>query len=67
VGAGSALDGSSDNGVGLRPEHMTDAVWEHILSGAPLPADALPAGDGPAQAVARMRREFAYWYVAAPP
>ena len=37
---------------------VTDGVWDHVLLGAPAPAEcALPAG-----LLARMRREFRFWY-----
>lgn len=37
---------------------VTDEVWDHVLLGAPAPREcALPAG-----LLARMRREFLFWY-----
>ena len=37
---------------------LTDAVWDHVLLGAPAPQDcALPVG-----LLQRMRREFEFWY-----
>ena len=37
---------------------VTDEVWDHVLLGAPAPREcALPAG-----LLARMRREFSFWY-----
>ena len=37
---------------------VTDEVWDHVLLGAPAPHEcALPAG-----LLARMRREFLFWY-----
>ncbi|KAK9826880.1 hypothetical protein WJX81_003148 [Elliptochloris bilobata] len=42
----------------VAPADVTDAVWDHVLLGAPAPRDcALPAG-----LLARMRREFQFWY-----
>ena len=37
---------------------VTDEVWDHVLLGAPAPREsALPAA-----LLARMRREFQFWY-----
>ncbi len=42
----------------MTPAAVTDAVWDHVLLGAPAPAEcALPAG-----LLAAMRREFRFWY-----
>lgn len=38
------------------PEALTDQVWDAVLLGAP------PPDDFPAELLARMRREFEYWY-----
>lgn len=39
-------------------EAMTDAVWDHVLLGGPVPADC---GIAP-ELLQRMRREFEFWY-----
>ena len=53
-GAGN-LDGTEVGPSGLRPEDMTEAVWDHVFLGRPLP-------DGAPAAVAALREEFLYWY-----
>ena len=55
---GNTLNSSKPNALGIRPEQMTRAVWDHIFLGAPAPADTTI----PAEALATLRREFTYWY-----
>ena len=57
---GGTLDGHGPNAVGIKPEQMTDAVWDYILGGAALPDDQLPAGVSRAS-LDKMKREFDYW------
>jgi len=42
----------------IKPEHMTNEVWDHIFLGQPAPANC-PI---PADTLAAMRREFEFWY-----
>lgn len=55
---GGAMDGSAGGPLGVAPHQVTDAVWDHVFLGAPVPADC----DIPADKLAAMRREFEYWY-----
>jgi len=34
------LDGSKASPSGVRPEQLTDAVWDYIYLGAPMPTDS---------------------------
>jgi len=42
----------------IRPEDMTNEVWDYVLLEGPMPAGTAI----PADALRRMRREFEYWY-----
>ena len=55
---GGTYDSSQPNILNITPEQMTHEVWDHIFLGAPRPATTTIA----AEALARMRREFEYWY-----
>jgi len=59
---GGTLDGHSPNAAGIKAEQMTDAVWDYVLGGAPLPDDQLPAGVSRVS-LDKMKREFDYWCV----
>jgi len=52
------MDGSKVGPAGIRPEQMTDEVWNYIFLGAELPKDC-----GIDRALLeKMRREFEFWY-----
>ncbi|KAI9592671.1 hypothetical protein BDF19DRAFT_450584 [Syncephalis fuscata] len=55
---GDTLDGHRPGPAGIRPDQMTDAVWEYLLGSGELPADT----DIPADTLRAMRREFLYFY-----
>lgn len=42
----------------IRPEHLTEEVWDHIFLDKPAPANSAI----PADLLARLKREFEYWY-----
>jgi leucyl-tRNA synthetase len=54
------LEGSEQGLAGIPAEAMTDAVWDHIFLGTPIPADLHPALAP--EKLAAMRREFNYFY-----
>jgi leucyl-tRNA synthetase len=55
---GNTYDSSQPNLLNISPEQMTNEVWDHVFLGAPRPATTTI----PESALARMRREFEYWY-----
>jgi leucyl-tRNA synthetase len=55
---GNTYDSSRPNLLNIAPEQMTHEVWDHVFLNAPRPA----ATTIPDSALARMRREFEYWY-----
>lgn len=56
---GGVLDGSVPGPLGIKPEDMTDEVWDAIfLGGSEIPTD-LPVSQAN---IAKMKREFDYWY-----
>eukprot|EP00241_Pyramimonas_parkeae_P014751 CAMPEP_0114293780 /NCGR_PEP_ID=MMETSP0059-20121206/9775_1 /TAXON_ID=36894 /ORGANISM="Pyramimonas parkeae, Strain CCMP726" /LENGTH=1084 /DNA_ID=CAMNT_0001415513 /DNA_START=16 /DNA_END=3270 /DNA_ORIENTATION=- len=42
----------------IKPEHVTDAVFDHVFLGQPAPADCAI----PADKLAKMKQEFEFWY-----
>lgn len=55
---GGVFDGSQGGPFGIKPEQMTDEVFNHIFLNAPY-----PEGCGiPKEHLASMRKEFEYWY-----
>ncbi|CAM9809650.1 unnamed protein product, partial [Heterosigma akashiwo] len=52
------LDGSKASPSGVRPEQLTDAVWDYIYLGAPMPTDS----GIPEDTLKALRQEFEYWY-----
>ncbi|CAI7887244.1 unnamed protein product [Closterium sp. NIES-53] len=42
----------------IKPEHLSHALWDHLLQGAPKPADCAVPDD----VLQRARAEFEYWY-----
>ncbi|XP_038685743.1 leucine--tRNA ligase, cytoplasmic [Tripterygium wilfordii] len=42
----------------VKPDQMTDEVWDHLFCGGPYPE----ASDIPSSILDRMKREFEYWY-----
>jgi leucyl-tRNA synthetase len=56
-----ALDGSTTGPAGVRPEQLTNQVWDYIFARcAALPVDSTI----PMETLNVLRREFQYWYVA---
>jgi len=55
--AGS-LDGSTTGPAGIKPEQLTNQVWDYIFARGDLPSDTTI----PAETLKRLRREFDYWY-----
>jgi leucyl-tRNA synthetase len=55
------LEGSKVNPeYNIKPEQLTQKVWDYILMGTPYPADA---PNVPSEAtLAKLRKEFEYWY-----
>merc|ERR1719414_222547 len=54
---GGNFTGTGGNALGVSPEQMTPAVWDHIFLGSPKPETTIPDS-----ALAKLRREFMYWY-----
>ncbi|EJD43600.1 leucyl-tRNA synthetase [Auricularia subglabra TFB-10046 SS5] len=55
---GGEFDGSKTGPLGVKPEQLTDEVWEYIFSDGPWPASApLPKDKADA-----LKWEFEYWY-----
>jgi leucyl-tRNA synthetase len=53
------LDGSATGPAGIKPEQLTNAVWDYIFARVPdLPADTTI----PVDTLKTLRREFEYWY-----
>merc|ERR1719508_342862 len=55
---GGTYDSSKPNALNIKAEDMTVEVWDYIFLGAQLPASSKIAKES----LARMRREFEYWY-----
>jgi leucyl-tRNA synthetase len=55
---GGALDGSATGPAGIRPEQLTDAVWDYIFVEGAYPADC----GIPEETLRGLRREFEFWY-----
>jgi len=55
---GATYDSSKPNALNIKAEDMTVEVWDYIFLGAPIPASSKI----PKESLARMRREFEYWY-----
>jgi len=53
---GDDMYGQTQNRV--RPEDMTNEVWDHIFLGKPAPANCAV----PPELLAKMKQEFEYWY-----
>ena len=57
------MEGRTPGTLGLLPEQLTDAVFDHIFLDGPVPAAA--GGEAPvpaADALAKLRAEFNFWY-----
>merc|ERR1719431_615675 len=54
---GDTFYGTGTNALGIQPEQMTPEVWDHVFLDAPAPATSIPPA-----ALAKMRKEFSYWY-----
>ena len=55
---GGTLNGSEPGPLGIVPADMTDAVWDYVLTGGPMPTDGRISQDK----LKLMRREFNYFY-----
>lgn len=56
---GGSLDGSKAGPLGIKPEQLTDEVWEYILiDNAAYPSST----DIPKESLEKLRSEFQYWY-----
>jgi leucyl-tRNA synthetase len=54
------LFGKEVGPLGIKPEQMTDEVWDYVF--ACRPRNDLPQADIPKQALETLRRQFDYWY-----
>jgi leucyl-tRNA synthetase len=57
------LDGSVTGPAGIKPEQLTNQVWDYIFARADLPAETTI----PVDTLKALRREFQYWYVQTAP
>jgi leucyl-tRNA synthetase len=48
--------------AGVKPEQMTDEVWDYVFARRDLSDEILNKSKIPKEALASMRREFEYWY-----
>jgi len=55
---GGTLDGHEVGPAGIKASKLTDAVWDYIFLEKPYPEDC----GIPEATLARLRREFEYWY-----
>ena len=55
---GGVVDGSTVGPLGIKPEQLTDAVFDYVFLGKDYPKDSGIAEE----ALQQMRREFNYWY-----
>ena len=55
---GGSLDGSEGSPSNIKPEQMTEAVWDYIYLKQDYPADCGISEE----ILSKMRREFEYWY-----
>lgn len=53
------IDGSVVGPANIKPEQLTNAVWDYIFARGDLPSDT----DIPVETLKKLRREFEYWYV----
>ncbi|KAJ3344644.1 cytosolic leucyl tRNA synthetase, partial [Entophlyctis luteolus] len=56
--AEGALDGSKPGSGNVRPEEMTDEVWDHIMLDGPVPKSTTIRPE----VLAKMKKEFEYFY-----
>jgi len=56
------LEGRHPGPLHIRPEQMTDEVWESIMLGSPVSDDHLASLQLDRAAVNKMRNEFVFWY-----
>jgi len=56
---GGTYDASKSNVLNIRPEQMTEQVWDYVFLDGPLPTEDSAI---PQQSLERLRREFEYWY-----
>jgi len=54
---GGTFTGTGPNALGISADQMTPAVWDHIFLGSAKPETTIPDS-----ALAKLRREFMYWY-----
>lgn len=54
----SDLNGSQPGPTGIKPEQLTDAVFDYIFQDKPYPADC----GIPEETLSALRREFRFWY-----
>nr|CDJ97537.1 Aminoacyl-tRNA synthetase and Valyl Leucyl Isoleucyl-tRNA synthetase domain containing protein [Haemonchus contortus] len=54
-----SLEGSVVGPAGIRPDQMTDAVWDYIFLGYVYDPATMPV---PEEKLAVLRKEFMYWY-----
>jgi len=52
------LNGSTPGSAGIQPSDLTDAVWDFVYLGGPLPSDSKV----PKATLDKMRQEFRFWY-----
>ena len=55
---GGVLDGKMGSPVGIKPEQLTDEVWDYIFLDREFPASS----SIPEETLKKLRREFRYWY-----
>jgi leucyl-tRNA synthetase len=54
---GGVMDGSKAGPAAIKPEQLTYEFFEHIFCDGPAPAVGVPA-----ETLAKLKKEFAYWY-----
>ncbi|KAG9013714.1 cytosolic leucyl tRNA synthetase [Tulasnella sp. JGI-2019a] len=55
---GGATDGSKLGPIGIKPEQLTDEVWDYVIGGAP----SYPETDIPTEKLDTLKNEFTYFY-----
>lgn len=58
----STIDGSTPGPAGIKPEQMTDEVWDYIFTRRDLSPDILSASGISEEWLKKLRREFEYFY-----
>lgn len=54
---GGVINGTKVGPAGIKPEQMTNAVWEYLFRNGPFPETTIPR-----ETLEKLKREFNYWY-----